>query len=182
MSKFDPNKQRDINAARFGYGPLVGRTGDPFIDDPFFNPWAPDGSFNTKSRAPSRPSVPSSYHHNEKTLSPYDFEAIKQAMAEAAFGPPQDTRPSYAQCIERAKKQNAWAASAALQRIETGIDQAGQLAQKAVHLTFNETRRKFGLPPTTQQDTISCISRDEYGAFPQPSRKKLPKYPNAYPR
>ena len=37
---------KDRFDARFGKGPLVGRTGDPFTDDPFFNPWAPGGSFN----------------------------------------------------------------------------------------------------------------------------------------
>ncbi len=32
--------------ATFGRGKFVGKTGSPFIDDPFFNPWAPGGSFN----------------------------------------------------------------------------------------------------------------------------------------
>ncbi len=32
--------------AQFGRGEFAGKTGSPFIDDPFFNPWAPGGSFN----------------------------------------------------------------------------------------------------------------------------------------
>jgi hypothetical protein len=32
--------------ASFGRGDLAGRTGNPFKDDPFFNPWAPGGKFN----------------------------------------------------------------------------------------------------------------------------------------
>lgn len=32
--------------AQFGRGDYVGKTGSPFIDDPFFNPWAPCGDFN----------------------------------------------------------------------------------------------------------------------------------------
>ena len=40
--------ERDVFDAGFGRGPLVGRTGNPFKDDPFFNPWAPGGSFNKK--------------------------------------------------------------------------------------------------------------------------------------
>ena len=39
---------RDIDDAKRGRGPYVGRTGDPFIDDPFFNPWAPGGRFNKR--------------------------------------------------------------------------------------------------------------------------------------
>lgn len=27
-----------------------GKTGDPFHDDPFFNPWAPGGTFNKNGR------------------------------------------------------------------------------------------------------------------------------------
>lgn len=38
--------QRDLADATFGRGPLAGKTGDPFKDDPFFNPWAPGGAFN----------------------------------------------------------------------------------------------------------------------------------------
>jgi len=42
---------RDISAkevwdAKWGRGRHAGRTGDPFIDDPFFNPWAPGGKFS----------------------------------------------------------------------------------------------------------------------------------------
>lgn len=40
--------ERDVHDARFGRGPLAGRTGDPFIDDPFFNPSAPGGKFNRR--------------------------------------------------------------------------------------------------------------------------------------
>ena len=36
----------DIWEARWGRGPAAGKTGDPFKDDPFFNPWAPGGKFN----------------------------------------------------------------------------------------------------------------------------------------
>ena len=32
--------------AQFGQGKFVGKTGNPFVDDPFFNPWAPGGDFN----------------------------------------------------------------------------------------------------------------------------------------
>ena len=38
-----PKDKRD---AQFGGGNFAGKTGDPFVDDPFFNPWAPGGSFN----------------------------------------------------------------------------------------------------------------------------------------
>lgn len=47
----------DLNTAmfdaEFNRGPLAGQTGDPFKDDPFFNPWAPGGAFNrgTNSRS-----------------------------------------------------------------------------------------------------------------------------------
>ena len=40
--------ERDVRDAQFGRGPLVGKTGNVFKDDPFFNPWAPGGSFNKK--------------------------------------------------------------------------------------------------------------------------------------
>ncbi len=36
----------ELNDATFGRGSLAGRTGDPFKDDPFFNPWAKGGTFN----------------------------------------------------------------------------------------------------------------------------------------
>ncbi|MBN2053098.1 hypothetical protein JW756_06345 [Candidatus Woesearchaeota archaeon] len=39
---------RDIEEARWGRGRYAGKTGDPFIDDPFFNPWAPGGWFNVR--------------------------------------------------------------------------------------------------------------------------------------
>lgn len=37
---------RALNDATFNRGPLAGKTGDPFKDDPFFNPWAKGGAFN----------------------------------------------------------------------------------------------------------------------------------------
>ncbi len=36
----------ELSKATFGRGSLAGRTGDPFKDDPFFNPWAKGGTFN----------------------------------------------------------------------------------------------------------------------------------------
>lgn len=36
----------DVNDAKWGRGRYAGRTGNCFIDDPFFNPWAPGGDFN----------------------------------------------------------------------------------------------------------------------------------------
>lgn len=39
---------RDVEDARWGRGPCAGKTGDPFVDDPFFNPWAPGGTFNER--------------------------------------------------------------------------------------------------------------------------------------
>ena len=42
----DDMRRRDIADARWGRGPLAGKTGNPLIDDPFFNPWAPGGTFN----------------------------------------------------------------------------------------------------------------------------------------
>jgi hypothetical protein len=44
------NHERDVHDAGFGRGPLVGKTGNPFKDDPFFNPWAPGGTFNKNRR------------------------------------------------------------------------------------------------------------------------------------
>jgi len=38
--------KEDEMDARFGRGKFIGKTGSPFIDDPFFNPWAPGGNFN----------------------------------------------------------------------------------------------------------------------------------------
>lgn len=38
--------RRDVFDAGFGHGPLAGATGNVFKDDPFFNPWAPGGTFN----------------------------------------------------------------------------------------------------------------------------------------
>lgn len=38
--------ERDVRDAQFGRGPLHGRTGNVFKDDPFFNPWAPGGDFD----------------------------------------------------------------------------------------------------------------------------------------
>ncbi len=38
--------RRALDDATFNRGPLAGRTGDPFKDDPFFNPWAKGGTFN----------------------------------------------------------------------------------------------------------------------------------------
>jgi len=32
--------------AQFGRGRFIGKTGNPFVDDSFFNPWAPGGDFN----------------------------------------------------------------------------------------------------------------------------------------
>lgn len=40
--------RRELFDAGFGRGKLAGRTGDPFKDDPFFNPWAPGGRFNKR--------------------------------------------------------------------------------------------------------------------------------------
>ena len=37
---------KDVSEARFGRGTHAGKTGNCFIDDPFFNPWAPGGGFN----------------------------------------------------------------------------------------------------------------------------------------
>lgn len=42
----EPRASRDVFDAKFGRGPLAGRTGNPFTDKPFFNPWAPGGRFN----------------------------------------------------------------------------------------------------------------------------------------
>lgn len=44
----DRKERWDKFNAGFGRGPLVGKTGDCFKDDPFFNPWAPGGKFNKK--------------------------------------------------------------------------------------------------------------------------------------
>lgn len=38
--------RRALADATFNRGPLAGRTGDPFKDKPFFNPWAKGGTFN----------------------------------------------------------------------------------------------------------------------------------------
>lgn len=38
--------KREVRNAQWGRGPLAGKTGNPFKDDPFFNPWAPGGDFN----------------------------------------------------------------------------------------------------------------------------------------
>ncbi|MCM2343828.1 MAG: hypothetical protein NDJ24_04640 [Alphaproteobacteria bacterium] len=38
--------RRELLDAHFGRGELAGRTGDPFSDKPFFNPWAKGGAFN----------------------------------------------------------------------------------------------------------------------------------------
>ncbi|MBX9765221.1 hypothetical protein K2X83_01110 [Patescibacteria group bacterium] len=40
---------RDVHDASYGGGPLAGETGDPFKDDPFFNPWAKGGEFNRET-------------------------------------------------------------------------------------------------------------------------------------
>lgn len=48
-SVFCTNKEMtssDELDAQFGKGRFVGKTGNPFIDDPFFNPWAPGGRFD----------------------------------------------------------------------------------------------------------------------------------------
>lgn len=37
---------REAWDAKWGRGPAAGKTGDCFVDDSFFNPWAPGGSFN----------------------------------------------------------------------------------------------------------------------------------------
>ena len=48
--EFKRNKQqkieRDMEDARHGRGVLAGKTGNPFIDDPFFNPRAPGGKWH----------------------------------------------------------------------------------------------------------------------------------------
>ena len=46
----ESSTRRALNEATFGRGPLAGKTGDPFKDNPFFNPWAPGGSFNRRGR------------------------------------------------------------------------------------------------------------------------------------
>ncbi len=38
--------RRDTLSATFGRGPLANKTGNPFKDDPFFNPWAKGGAFD----------------------------------------------------------------------------------------------------------------------------------------
>ena len=38
--------ERELGKATFGRGALAGKTGNPFKDDAFFNPWAKGGSFN----------------------------------------------------------------------------------------------------------------------------------------
>lgn len=42
--------RRELMDATFGRGKLTGRTGDPFKDDPFFNPWAKGGTFDRSGR------------------------------------------------------------------------------------------------------------------------------------
>jgi hypothetical protein len=42
---------RALRDAAFGRGPLAGKTGDCFKDDPFFNPWAPGGRFASGARS-----------------------------------------------------------------------------------------------------------------------------------
>lgn len=37
---------RDFDDAKWGRGRFAGKTGDKFVDDPFFNPWAPGGKFS----------------------------------------------------------------------------------------------------------------------------------------
>ena len=37
---------KDVSEAKYGRGKYAGKTGNPFIDKPFFNPWAPGGAFN----------------------------------------------------------------------------------------------------------------------------------------
>lgn len=43
----------DAFDAGFGHGPLAGRTGNPFKDDPFFNPFAEGGTFD-RTAPPAR--------------------------------------------------------------------------------------------------------------------------------
>ena len=38
--------KEDVFKARFGKGPLAGKTDNPFIDNPFYDDWAPGGTFN----------------------------------------------------------------------------------------------------------------------------------------
>lgn len=48
-------EKRELEDARWGRGPRAGKTGDVFVDDPFFNPWAPGGSFDrSKVSGPRR--------------------------------------------------------------------------------------------------------------------------------
>ena len=42
---------RDVSEARWGRGRYAGKTGDIFVDDPFFNPWTPGGSFTKRPLA-----------------------------------------------------------------------------------------------------------------------------------
>lgn len=39
-----------LNDATFARGPLSGKTGSPFKDDPFFNPWVKGGALNRGRR------------------------------------------------------------------------------------------------------------------------------------
>jgi hypothetical protein len=60
---------RALSDATFGRGPLAGRTGSPFKDDPFFNPWAKGGSFdrsaNTTHFDDDHNTPPRSAHFND---------------------------------------------------------------------------------------------------------------------
>lgn len=48
----DDRNQRDLDNARRGLGPKAGRTGNVFVDDPFFNLWAPGGTFDFRPNPP----------------------------------------------------------------------------------------------------------------------------------
>ncbi len=82
----------DAHDATFGRGPLAGRTGNRFKDDPFFNPWAEGGTFNPSRRGGSvshegyiPPVLPHTLDKKKLDCGPYSFLEYAKSVKAPEF-------------------------------------------------------------------------------------------------
>lgn len=81
----EEDTRRALSDATFGRGPLAGKTGDPFKDDPFFNPWAEGGAFNRKTSFHTESSRESSYTPPRPETAAYVLTPTEEGIFTRAF-------------------------------------------------------------------------------------------------
>lgn len=101
FSERDRRDKDELFQARFGEGPLAGKTGDPFIDDKFFNPWAPGGDFNKQVAPQCSPIAPGGFDDYESTPNPYEGCEIIEPKIKAGGSSPRGLVEDDKQLIDK---------------------------------------------------------------------------------